>query len=51
MFAVVEKAGEKKAVHSASDLKYMQDRGWARVEDKPAEPNKTLHLPKKRKAK
>jgi len=31
MFQLIEKQGERKAVHSKSDLEYMQRRGWQPV--------------------
>lgn len=31
MFQVLEKAGERKAVHSKDDLDYMLRRGWSKV--------------------
>lgn len=31
MFQLIEKAGERKAVYSKSDLAYMQARGWRPV--------------------
>lgn len=46
MFAILEKNGERKAVHSQRDLEYLMTRGW-RV---PAEPKaaEVRVAPKKR---
>jgi hypothetical protein len=47
MFAILEKNGERRAVHSVGDLSYMLARGWQKIEP-PKETTRTLHLPKKR---
>jgi hypothetical protein len=48
MFAVIEKNGERKAVHSNGDLAYMVARGWKPVDIETKQTTNTLHLPKKR---
>lgn len=38
MFAVMQKGTELKPCYSDSDYKYLQARGWSKVQDKPIEP-------------
>ena len=44
MFRVLEKAGERMAVHSTGDLEYMQRRGWRPVDLDPPKPAPTSEV-------